>query len=286
VTQSPKRLAYLGPAGTFSELACVTYGPADLHLPYPSFQAAVSAVDRGEADEAVLPIENSIEGPIAINVDLLIHDSDLRIRNEVVVPVWHYLMAHPGASLADIKVVYSHPQPLAQCRKYLSRSLPQVELVASLSTAAAVQDMMKLGREVAAIAPKRAAELYGATILVERIEDNPSNMTRFVVLGRTDHPRTGRDKTSICFSFAADAPGILYSVLGEFATRKINMEKIESRPTKQSLGRYVFLVDLEGHREDRLLGDALEAVKKQVSMFKVFGSYPKFEGPTNGSPGQ
>lgn len=271
-----KRLAYLGPVGTNTEQACLTYDPGAIRLSFPSIQTAATAVDLGEADECVVPIENSLEGSVTNTLDLLIHDSTLVIRHEVVLPIQHYLMARDGSSIEDVRVIYSHPQALAQCRLFLSKSLPDAEIVASMSTASAVEEMLRRGVNAAAIATERAGSLYGAKILAQKIEDNPSNMTRFVVLGLADHPRTGADKTSICLSFDEDAPGILYSVLGELARRGINLAKIESRPTRQSLGRYIFLVDFEGHREDAIVEEALSAVKNQASMFKVFGSYPRY----------
>jgi prephenate dehydratase len=144
-----------------------------------------------------------------------------------------------------------------------------------MSTVAAVEDMLTRGHEAAAIATERASVIYGATVLEREIDDNPNNQTRFVILAHGNQPPTGDDKTSVCFSFDEDAPGILHSVLGEFATRGINLTKIESRPTKQDLGRYVFLVDLTGHKEDQVVKDALTGVEAGVSMFKVFGSYPR-----------
>jgi prephenate dehydratase len=274
-----KRLAFLGPAGTHTEQACLNYDSEATRVPFGSNTAVATAVASGLADEGVVPIENSQEGPVNETLDLLIHGSALSIRHELVVPIKNYLLSGEEARPEDIKVVYSHPQALAQCRSFLSKCFPEADLVASMSTAAAVEEMLARGPDAAAIATKRASELYGAKVLAEEIEDNPNNVTRFVVLSPEDHPATGADKTSVCFSFDGDAPGILHSVLGEFAERRINLAKIESRPTGESLGRYIFLVDLEGHRTDPEVQEALRGVKSKVSTFKVFGSYPRYSHP-------
>ncbi len=276
---SSKRLAYLGPAGTHTEQACLNYEPGATRVPFASISAVATAVASGLADEGVVPIENSQEGSVNETLDLLISEAALRVRRELVLPIKNYLVAADGTTSGDVKVVYSHPHALAQCRSFLAKRFPDAELMASMSTAAAVEEMLSKGEGAAAIATRRAAELYGAQVLAESIEDNPNNMTRFVVLALEDHGPTGVDKTSICFSFDSDAPGILHSVLEEFAARRINLAKIESRPTKEDLGRYIFLVDLEGHREDATVKEALLDVEGQVSMFKVFGSYPRHRTP-------
>ena len=269
------RLAYLGPEGTYSEQAAVDYDPDAQHIPYPSIPMVFKAADDGEVEQAVVPIENSIEGVVTYTVDLLVHESDLKIRSEVVVPIHHYLLSEPDTSMEDVRVVYSHPQAIAQCRRYLSRHLPNAEHVASLSTAGAVEDMRNSEQLAAAISSRRAAAIFGATILDANIEDTQNNQTRFVVLAAEDGSRTGRDKTSICFDFSEDAPGILYDTLGELARRRVNMLKIESRPDKRSLGRYVFLIDMEGHRDDPVVKDALDGVQARAAMFKILGSYPR-----------
>ena len=269
------RLAYLGPEGTYSEQAAVDYDPDAQHIPYPSIPMVFKAADDGEVEQAVVPIENSIEGVVTYTVDLLVHESDLKIRSEVVVPIHHYLLSEPDATMEDVRVVYSHPQAIAQCRRYLSRHLPKAEHVASLSTAGAVEDMRNSEQPAAAISSRRAAEIFGATVLDANIEDTQNNQTRFVVLAAEDGSRTGRDKTSICFDFSEDAPGILYDTLGELARRRVNMLKIESRPDKRSLGRYVFLIDMEGHRDDPVVKDALDGVQARAAMFKILGSYPR-----------
>lgn len=277
-----KRIAYLGPAGTYTEEATLLHDSAARMTPMSSVLAVAAAVDTGMADEGVVAIENSLEGSVNDTLDVLIHESRLRIRKELVLPINHHLMAKPGISVNDIQVIYSHPQSLGQCRRFLERCFPKAQLMASLSNARAVEEAKSSPVPAAAIAPKRAADLYGMTSLASGIQDNPVNMTRFVVIAHEDSPTlTGHDKTSICFSFDRDEPGQLYGVMGEFAQRNINLDKVESRPSKETLGKYVFLIDMEGHRLDPPVKAALEGVRKRVGMFKVMGSYPRFR---NGAP--
>ena len=268
------RLAYLGPTGTYTEQAALNYDPEATLVPCASIRAVADEVTSRRADEGVVPIENSLEGSVTFTLDVLIHETALFIKQEIVLPIRHSLVVNPGTTMGEIETVYSHPQALAQCRSFLTERLPDAALIASLSTSAAVQEMQVAETVSGAIANRRAATVYDAYILAEDVHDDPNNATRFVVLGPSDHLPTGSDKTSICFEFDQDAHGILYNVLGEFADRDINLAKIESRPTRRSLGRYIFLVDLEGHREDRVLKEALDAVRGQVSMLRMFGSYP------------
>ena len=269
------RLAYLGPEGTYSEQAAIDYAADSERVPYSGIPAVVKAAELREVEEAIVPIENSLAGVVTYTVDLLIHESPLKIKGEVVVPIHHQLLMNPDVSMEDVRVVYSHPQAIAQCRGFLSRNLPNAEHVASLSTASAVEDMNSSRYSAAAISSRRAAELFEATIVESNIEDVPNNLTRFVVLAVGDSERTGDDKTSICFDFSHDAPGTLYGALGELATRGINMIKIESRPDRRSLGKYVFLIDMDGHRDDPVVSDALDGMRRRASLFKIFGSYPK-----------
>ena len=274
-----KRLSYLGPAGTYSEEAAVLYDPQAELVPFPTIPTVCRAVSEGIVDEGIVPIENSIEGAVAYTLDFLISETHLSIFNEVVLPIRHCLMIKPGADTGNIKLIYSHPQSLAQCRHFLEDNYPDAAPIASLSNSAAVTDMLESGDPAAAIAPRRAAELYGAEIISQGIQDVTNNVTRFVLLGWQDHAPTGNDKTSFCFTFAEDAPGSLYNALGVFATRNINLAKIESRPTKESLGQYNFLVDCEGHRENESVKEALEALAGLVGGLKVFGSYPRWNAP-------
>lgn len=289
-----ERIGYLGPPGTYTEQAALALyagpgpgsgpgasaagaGALPRLLPYPTIRAVGSAVASDAVAAGVVPIENSLEGSVTFTLDLLIAQPGLSIRNEVVIPIDHYLVSPPGVSLHDVRVIYSHPQALAQCRSYLEERFPAAAREASLSTVAAVADMLAARMPAAAICPRRAAEIHPVQILARSIQDNSANQTRFVVLAHDDHPRTGHDRTSICFSFAVDQAGHLYGVVGEFALRSINLVKIESRPTKRELGRYIFLIDCDGHRTDPTVAAALEGVRQRADMFKILGSYPHWE---------
>ena len=275
-----KRLSYLGPAGTYSEEAAILYDSQAELVPFPTIPAVCRAVSDGLTDEGIVPIENSIEGSVVYTLDYLIGETDLSIFHEVVLPIQHCLMIKPGTRTEDVHIIYSHPQSLAQCRHFLEDNFPNAEPVASLSNSAAVNNMMESSTAAAAIAPQRAAELYGAEIIGRGIQDVTNNVTRFVLLGWKDHEPTGADKTSLCFTFAEDAPGSLFNALGVFASRNINLVKIESRPTKETLGRYNFLVDCEGHRDSEPLREALRTLDTQVNGLKVFGSYPRWQQTT------
>ncbi len=222
----PKRLAYLGPAGTNTEEAALRYDPHAQLRPVPTFSAVAAAVATGLADEGIVAIENSLEGSVPATLDLLIHESRLAIRAELLLPIVHCLVVKPGTDPESIRVVFSHPQALGQCRSFLEAVYPKVETVAALSTAAAVEEALRSKVPAAAISTKRAAALYGAHILAENILGDQTNVTRFVVLAKEDHPRTGKDKTSIAFAFSEDKAGLLYATLGEFANRGINLTKV------------------------------------------------------------
>ena len=275
----PDRIGYLGPAGTYTEQAALLYAPDAELQPYPTISAVGAAVVADELDSGVVPIENSLEGSVTFTLDLLIAQSGLSICNEVVIPIDHYLVAPPGVSADSVEVIYSHPQALAQCRAYLGEHFPTVAREASLSTVAAVIDMQSSRVPAAAICPQRATEIYDVRILAQSIQDNSANQTRFVALAHDDHPPTGHDRTSISFAFAIDRPGNLYHAIGEFAERNINLVKIESRPTKRELGRYVFLIDCDGHRDEPEVAAALQGLREYADIFKILGSYPHWEPP-------
>jgi prephenate dehydratase len=272
-------IAYLGPPGTFSEEAATAYGgPAADYLPLASIPAVVTAVETGAATAGILPIENVLEGSVTATLDLLIHETDLRIAGETVIPIRHFLMARAGIALPQITVLYAHPQTLGQCRRFVERCLPGVATVASLSNSAAPAEALADERPAAAIGTLRAAELTGARILARDIQDRAGNVTRFVALGREDSPPTGDDKTSFCFGFTEDRAGVLVDALQELARADINMTKLESRPSKDVLGQYIFLVDCNGHRTDAAVAAALERIRAKTGFFKIFGSYPCWRG--------
>ena len=272
------RTAFLGPRGTFSEEAAIAYvGDKGELLAFSTIPALTAAVETGLANSAVLPIENSIEGPISTTLDLLIHETPLRICAEVVVPVRMFLVTAPGAKLADIKVVASKPEAIGQCRRFLDRCLPNVEQRAALSTAAAVQEVSEgIDLAIAAIGPRRSAELYNGQVLAHDIQDVHTNVTRFVALANEDARPTGKDKTSIGFMVKENVPGALYEILATLAEETLQLTKVESRPTKAWLGDYVFLIDFEGHRVDPHVTRALSRLEERCSHLKIFGSYPQF----------
>jgi prephenate dehydratase len=273
-----RTIAFLGPVGTFSEQALHT--EADLSraklLPMPTFSAVLNAVEAGDVDLGFVAIENAIEGTVNVNQDTLAFDVDLLIQREVVLPVHLDLMVRPGVALGDVTHVWSYPHALAQCRKFLARELPLVEADASNSTADAAR--MLAGHDEphsAAIAPARAAEVYGLEVLAHAIEDHVGNATRFVLVARDGIPAaTGHDKTSIVVFQRADEPGSLLAILQEFAARGINLTRLESRPTGRGLGDYCFLIDLEGHLSDEVVADALRSLKAKQADVKFLGSYP------------
>lgn len=268
------KLAFLGPAGTFGEEAALRYAPDAALVPCSSHAAVARAVEAGEAEQGMLAIENSINGSVAETLDVFIHQTRLRIQAELLLPIELFLVARPGTRAEDVELISSHPQPLGQCRDFLGRRFPHAQLEAALSTSAAVEAAMQRDH-AAAIGTRRAAEIFGADVLASHIQDVANNVTRFVVVGEGSVAPTGHDRTSIAFTFADDRPGSLAGVLTRFAEAGINCSKIESRPTRATLGEYVFLVDFDEHA-DSLAGRAvLETVRPLCADVKVFGSYPR-----------
>lgn len=218
-----RRLAYLGPPGTYSEEAAMLYDSDAELVAATTLPGVVQCVHIGDADEAIVPVENSLEGAVTFTADLLIQEVTLKIKSELVLPIHHCLLTKAGVNTEDIEVVYSHPQSLGQCRGFLQRRFPDATLMPSLSNSSAVEDMLRSDRSSLAIAGRRAAGFFDVRILEEDIEDNHSNATRFIVLAAEDGRPTGEDKTSICFNFDVDRPGSLVSVLQEFSNRGINL---------------------------------------------------------------
>jgi len=273
------RVGFLGPLGTFTEQALKSQPDlaAAEHVLFRTMPDVLDAVGAGEVDLGFVAIENSIEGTVNLTQDELAFNHDLLIQREVVLDIEHCLMARPGTSLDDVKVVYSIPVATAQCHAFLRNRVGAAELRASNSTAEAARLVAEeLGAGAAAVAPRIAAEIYGLDILVADIADHPGNQTRFVVVGRgTIPPRTGHDRTGLVIYQRADEPGSLISILQEFAARRINLSNLLSRPTKDGgLGDYCFIVYADGHIEDELIADAMRALHAKQGKVKFLGSYP------------
>ncbi|ABY94638.1 MULTISPECIES: prephenate dehydratase [Thermoanaerobacter] len=273
------KIGYLGPKGTFSEEAVIKYTQGVENCEVVEFNTipeVINCISNSLCEEAVIPIENSIEGSVNIAVDMLINDANgIMIKGEVIIPISHCLISDAPVEFKDVHCILSHQQAIAQCREYISKKFPNAEVKATDSTAQAVLGV-KSKPGVVAIGPERAAVIYGMRIIDRNIQDVKENYTRFLILSQKDWVVTGKDKTSIVFS-VPNVPGSLYNALGVLANKKINMTKIESRPSRKKLGEYVFWVDIEGHREDEIVKDALEELKGRTDFLKVLGSYPKFK---------
>jgi prephenate dehydratase len=274
------RIGYLGPKGTFSQEALIAYigGREGFdEFDYNTMPDIITAVDRGEIDEAIVPIENSLEGAVNVTMDMLATDVNLIIKTEVVIQVKQNLLAKHGTDIKDIEFVLSHPQPIGQCRKYLDTTLPNAVVKYLYSTAQAAKEVSEGNGKLAAIGSSAAAKAYGLSILMQDIQDRRNNFTRFVVVSKGAGEKATKNKTSIVFS-TEDKPGSLYRILDIFSLWDINMTRIESRPAKNELGRYIFFVDVEGHIEDEDIRDALTMVRRKASFYKFLGSYPIFMG--------
>lgn len=277
-TPARRKIAFLGPLGTFTEQALK--GQPDLVgeelLPLPTMPDVLDAVRDGAVDLGFAAIENAIEGTVNVTLDALLFDHELLIQREVVLDIEHCLMAVPGTTLADVKRVYSIPVATAQCHGFLRKAVPQAELRAANSTAEAARAIGETREpNAAAVAPRAAAELYGLQILAADIADHPGNQTRFVLVAKAGVPKpTGHDKTSLLVFQRANEPGSLLSILQEFAARRINLSNLLSRPTKTGLGDYCFFVEAEGHVADEVLADALRDLHAKQGNVKFLGSYP------------
>ncbi len=272
------RVAFLGPEGTFTAEAAQRVAPDAERRPVGSIGEVFEQVRHHGAAVGVVPIENLIEGSVNATLDeLAFGEPGVYIRGELLIPVALMLLVRPGTQLADIRRVRSHPHALAQCRAWLGRQLPYVEVEAATSTAEAARQVAEESDDVpavtAAVAPEFAAARYWLEVAGRDIHDHPDNMTRFAVLGRRMAAATGADKTSLVVFFGEDRPGLLLHVLDEFALRGINLTKIESRPAKTTMGEYCILIDCEGHPTDARLAEALRSVHRHVAELKIFGAY-------------
>ncbi len=267
------KIAFQGEIGAYSESAVYSFfGPSIEVKPCENLSDVFESVKNEETSYGVVPIENSIEGSVNQTYDLFL-EYDLKVCGEIVLRIAHCLIAHPGTRLNSIKTVYSHPQALAQCRKTLEKL--GCRLLSTFDTAGSVKMIKEEGLKYAgAVASERAAEIYDMSVLLREIGDTPNNFTRFFVLSKKDSSPSGKDKTSIIFSVKS-IPGALYYVLKEFANRKINLTKIESRPTKGTPWEYNFYLDFEGHRNEEKCQEALEKIQYKTLFVKILGSYKR-----------
>lgn len=273
------RVGFLGPLGTFTEQALMSQPDlaAAEHVLYRTMPDVLDAVESGEVDLGFVAIENSIEGTVNLSQDELAFNHDLLIQREVVLDIEHSLMAKPGTTLADVKVVLSIPVATAQCHAFLRTNLPDADLHAANSTAEAARTVAESDEAgLAAVGPRSAAEMYGLEVLAADIADHAGNQTRFVVVAREGVPApTGHDRTAMVIYQRADEPGSLISILQEFAARRINLSNLLSRPTKDGgLGDYCFVVYADGHIADELVADAMRALHAKQGQVKFLGSYP------------
>ena len=268
-------VAYLGPEGTFSEQAAKKYFSDRKNVFYfecSTIPEVFEAVEKGKAGYGVVPVENSIEGSVNLTLDLL-YQKNLRIAGETTQKIEHNLIVNPKTKGLNIKVIVSHPQAIAQCRKFLAKKFPKARFIEVESTALAVKKLKTL-KNAAAIGSIHAAKIYGMKVLAENIGDVKNNLTRFFILAKKDSKPTGNDKTSLMFSLKHE-PGALFRFLKPFAEKNINLTKIESRPSKVKPWQYIFLMEFEGHRLDKKCLEALREAKKLCEKLRVLGSYPK-----------
>ena len=273
--QRPLRVSYLGPAGSFSHEASLNhFGGAALHQGESSIQACLEAGESRRADRAIVPYENSTEGGVGETLDLLA-GTTLVASGEAQLRICQNLLGSPGQSIEDIEVVHSHPQSLAQCRRWLDANLPGRERLGCASNSAAAALIAEAGPKAAAIGPAGAATLYGLSILASDIEDNPRNVTRFLVLGGSAVPPSGDDKTSMTITIH-DRPGALYDVLKLFSDAGLSLTRLESRPLPgEGIGRYMFFMDVLGHCDEEPMVSLLDDLARETASLKVIGSYPR-----------
>lgn len=270
--EEPLRVAFLGPAGTFTQAAALKHFGRSVHtVPLRAIDEVFREVESEGADYGVVPVENSTEGVVNHTLDMFLQ-SPLKICGEVQLRIHHHLIGH-AQNIANVRCIYSHQQSLAQCREWLTVNLPHAERIAVSSNAEAV----RLGQarpDAAAIAGQCAADIYGLPILAANIEDEPNNTTRFLIIGTRTIPASGKDKTALLVS-APNRPGLLYRLLEPLARHGVSMTRIESRPSRRGMWDYVFFIDLEGHSDDAPVIGALAELQREASLFRILGSYPQ-----------
>jgi prephenate dehydratase len=277
------KVAYLGPPGTHSEEALRASAPEAVEeFPHPTIYDAVMAVQEGAVDRAVVPMENALEGAVAVTLDTLALEAvDVRIAAEIVYPIHHCLVAARPRELAGVTRVVSHPQAIAQCARFLREQLPGAEHVSAPSTADAVMSLRDADGATVALGSRLSAELYGCEVIASDVEDRPDNVTRFVWLapaGETAEPDADAKTTIVFWGGGDESPGWLVDVLGELSSRAVNLTRIESRPQRIRLGHYMFFADLEGAATRAPVNEALDALRGHVQEVRVLGSYPAFPG--------
>ena len=280
VTNKKPTYAFLGPVGTFTELALAQVKEAKnaKHLPVSTINEAIDAVITGKAARAIVPVENSIEGGVSATLDALANTENIRIYGEYLVPITFNLVARSGTKLENVKVISTHPTAYAQCRGWLQENLPTHSHLPATSTAAAALDLLSENPSAdAAVAAKSITDHYKLTVLAKNIGDNKNAQTRFIEIGLSNKPtkRSGKDKTSVIVELPEDRPGALLEMLEQFAARGVNLSRIESRPIGDQLGRYRFNIDAQGHIDDDAVAEALMGLHRFSPKVTYLGSYPR-----------
>jgi prephenate dehydratase len=266
------KIATLGPEGTFSHEAVLRYNKNAEIIFKDTIWDVFDAVKKKEVDKGIVPVENSVSGSVGLTLDALM-DFNIEICKEIILPVRHNLVGN--SKISDIKYLYTHPQTFAQCERFIREKLPGVEIKPTASNARSAEELSKnKGKEYGAIVSNLAMKKYKLKYVSKDIQNNRFNVTRFVVLNSVSTGSTSSDRTSIAIYPHMDKPGLLYSLVGEFAKRNINLTKIESRPSKGRLGDYIFFIDMQGHKEDKEIKNAFKAIEKNFFL-KILGSYPR-----------
>ena len=270
-----KNIGYLGPKGTFTDEAAYKYAKNENRIEYSSFSNLTEALENHSVDEIVAPIENSLHGTVIEIIDYLISSKNAQIIHEQYMNINLCLIGRKVINYNQIKFITSKEEALSQCRKFISTNIPNSKQIFAPSTAQAIMDINKNQNDsIVAVGPKRAAEIFDLNILEQNIQDKKNNVTRFVTLSNEKINKNSNNKVSIAFAFdQTDAPGLLFGVFKSFAERNINLSKIESRPTGDGIGKYIFLIDFAGNILDSNVIECIEEIRKNCSIFKVLGNY-------------